>query len=349
MLRRHNSPTARGFAMPPEWAPHAATWLVWPKKPDTWPGLLDRIPPIYAQMVRALAEGEEVHVLVDDAPMETAARAVLREHRADAPSVVFHHIPTNDSWIRDAGPTFLKSRNGLQTLLLDWEYNSWGGKYPPFDLDNQIPRRLADLLGLPAVSPGVVLEGGSIDVNGAGVVLTTEQCLLNPNRNPHLSREQIEQILCDHLGVEKVLWLGDGIVGDDTDGHVDDLTRFVGERRVVTVVESDERDENFCPLRENRERLESMTDAQGRHLEIIDLPMPLPVIHEGQRTPASYANFYVGNAAVLVPTFDSGRRDEEAIATLRDCFPDRKAVDIRAVDLVWGLGAFHCLTQQQPR
>lgn len=343
------TPAEQGFVMPAEWEPHAATWLSWPKKEASWPGILDRIPPVYAQMIRALAEGEAIHLLVDGEEMERQARAVLRQHRADASNVHFHRIRTNDAWIRDYGPTFLKSRRSpSQTLLLDWGYNAWGGKYPPYDADDAVPRALAELLGLPCVTPGMILEGGSIDSDGAGLLLTTEACLLNPNRNPARTRAEIERTLCENLGVTKVLWLGDGIAGDDTDGHVDDLTRFVATGRAVTAVEHDERDENSVPLRENLERLRGMTDAAGRRLEVIELPMPLPVVFDGQRLPASYANFYIGNAAVLVPTYDSGRRDEMALGILRECFPDRRVAGIRSVDMVWGLGSFHCATQQQP-
>jgi agmatine deiminase len=232
-------------------------------------------------------------------------------------------------------------------LALDWIYNAWGGKYPPWDADDAVPPQVAAHLGLACVAPGMVLEGGSIDVNGRGTLLTTEACLLNPNRNPHLTRAQIEQYLRDYLGVVHVLWLGDGIVGDDTDGHIDDLARFVDPCTVVTVVEDDPADENHGLLRENYERLCRMTDQHGRPLRVLTLPMPAPVAYDGQRVPASYANFYICNAAVLVPTFNDPK-DRVALGTLAELFPDRDVVGIHAVDLVLGFGSIHCLTQQQP-
>jgi agmatine deiminase len=335
------------FRMPAEWEPHAATWVAWPHKRESWPGKFEPIPAVWAQMVKALAPGEEVRILVNDEAMERAARAELKRAAADAPSVLFHRIPTDDAWIRDHGPIFVKTPEG-RMVALDWLFTSWGGKYPPFDLDDATPQHVARALGVPCTRVDTVLEGGSIDVNGAGLLLTTEQCLLNPNRNPHLSRGEIERQLCRWLGARRVLWLGEGIEGDDTDGHVDDLARFVAPDTVVTIVERDETDFNHRPLRENRERLDSFTDLEGRRLRVIELPTPRPVFHAETRLPASYANFYIGNAAILVPTYDSPREDAEAIEILRSCFPGREVVGLRAVDMVWGLGAFHCATQQQP-
>ena len=259
--------------------------------------------------------------------------------------------PTNDAWCRDHGAIILTHRDGrgakAPRLAIDWDYNAWGNKYPPHDLDNLIPSRMADTLGIPCRKGGMILEGGSIDSNGGGVLLTTEGCLLNPNRNPDLSRDQIETRLLEMLGVEKVLWLGDGIVGDDTDGHVDDLTRFVGPRTVVTAIEDDPSDANFAPLRENLRRLEAMTDLNGRSLEIVPIPMPPPVVYEGQRLPASYANFYIANTVVLLPTYNHPN-DEIARSTLARFFPDREVIGLDCLDVIWGLGAFHCLTQQVP-
>jgi agmatine deiminase len=254
-------------------------------------------------------------------------------------------VPTNDAWMRDHGPTFV-TRPGA-TALIDWDFNAWGGKYPPWEDDDRVPRHLAALLDLPLFRPGIVLEGGSIDVNGRGTLLTTESCLLNPNRNPQLDRAAIERILCAYLGVRHVVWLGDGIVGDDTDGHIDDLSRFVGPGKIVTVVEDDPADENYGLLRDNLQRLRAARDQDGRPFEIVTLPMPAAVYHEETRLPASYANFYVGNAAVLVPTFGCAA-DAQALTILQGLFPTRRIVAINAVDLVWGLGAFHCITQQQP-
>lgn len=338
------------YSLPAEWEPHQATWLSWPHKDASWPGKLDVIQPVYAQMVAALARSEPVHINVNNAEMEQHARKLLKDVEAKG-EVYFHHFPTNDAWCRDHGAIIVKKRNpkpGESTLLAtDWDYNAWGNKYPPHDLDNRIPARMAEVLGIPTVKGGMVLEGGSIDCNGDGVILTSESCLLNPNRNPTMTRDQIEQRLIDLLGIEKILWLGDGIVGDDTDGHVDDMTRFVAPNVILTAVEDDENDDNHEPLTENLRRLETMTDKHGRPFEIVTLPMPQPVTYEDQRLPASYANFYIGNSVVLLPTY-GGPKDDQAKRILAELFPGREVVGIDCTDLIWGLGAFHCLTQQVP-
>ncbi|MEW6270588.1 MAG: agmatine deiminase family protein [Thermodesulfobacteriota bacterium] len=348
MTTSASSPRQLGYRWPAEWEPHDATWLAWPHKEASWPGKFEPVPKIFVEMVRALVPGERVEILVGDAVREEQVRVLLLDGGVPLERVGLHRIPTDDSWIRDHGPIFVVGRRPGELAALDWGYNAWGGKYPPWELDDQVPRHVAGLLGVPCFSPGMILEGGSIDGDGEGTLLTTEACLLNPNRNPQLSRDEIEARLRDFLGVERVLWLGDGIAGDDTDGHVDDLTRFVAPGVVVTVVEEDPRDENHHVLQDNLARLRTMRDARGRALEVVTLPMPSPVEHEGQRLPASYANFYVANAAVLAPTFGCAN-DERALETLRRLFPGRRVVGIRANDLVWGLGAFHCLTQQQPR
>jgi agmatine deiminase len=263
--------------------------------------------------------------------------------------VAFHEVPTDDAWIRDHGPVFLTRPvpAGDPLALVDWRYNAWGGKYPPWDQDDRVPGEIARILGVPVFEPGIVLEGGSIDVNGRGTLITTESCLLNPNRNPGLRRRDIEQVLRSTLGVSNVLWLGDGIAGDDTDGHVDDLARFVDPVTVVAAVESDPEDDNHAALADNLRRLESMSDEAGRRLRVVCLPMPRPVLHDGTRLPASYVNFYIANTVVLVPLFDDPA-DAEALAVLRSLFPGRRVVGIAATDLVLGLGAFHCVTQQGP-
>lgn len=335
--------------MPAEWEPHRATWLNWPHRESSWPGLLDRIPPIFADMVAAIAPGEEVHINVNDPAVKAEIDSLLGERGVPRDRVFLHLHPTDDAWCRDHGPIFLRgSREGHpEEALVDWGYNSWGGKYPPFDQDDAIPRLVSEALRVRRFVPGIVLEGGSIDVNGAGTVITTEACLLNPNRNPDLSRESIERFLADYLGATHILWLGEGIVGDDTDGHVDDLTRFVDPTTVVTVVEDDPQDDNYEPLQENLERLRGMTDQDGTPLRIVPMPMPPPVFHEGERLPASYANFYIANDAVLMPSYDP-IRDEIARARLAGLFPRRRIVPINSVELVWGLGSVHCLTQQWP-
>ncbi len=343
------TPAALGFHMPAEWEPHAATWLAWPHKEESWPGNFAPIPKVWVEMVRALAPHEHVNILVNDDSAAATVRALLHAAQVPVQAVSLHLIPTNDAWARDHGPTFITRRVDARSELaaIDWLYNAWGGKYPPWDLDDVVPQQIAPLLGIQLFEPGIVLEGGSIDVNGRGTLLTTEACLLNPNRNPQLSRAQIEQYLKDYLGIRHILWLGEGIVGDDTDGHIDDLARFVDPTTVVTVLEHNPRDENYDRLQANYERLRRMTDQDGRALRVLTLPMPEPVFYEGQRLPASYANFYIANGVVLVPVFNDPN-DAAALRTLQDVFPHRRIVGIQSRELVWGLGAFHCVTQQQP-
>ena len=342
-------PAELGYRMPAEWAPHRGTWLSWPHREDSWPGKFGPVPGVFAEIVRHLVQHEEVHINVRDQAFESGVRAVLRAARVPAGNVFFHHNPTNDAWCRDHGPCFIQRQGigGVEEAIVDWGYNAWGGKYPPFEDDDVIPSRVAAEFGLPVFHPGIVMEGGSLDVNGRGTLLTTESCLLNPNRNPALSRETIERVLRDFLGVTRVLWLGDGIEGDDTDGHVDDLTRFVNETTVVTVVESDPRDPNYKPLLENLQRLQAMTDQDGRPLDVLTLPMPPAMYQDGQRLPASYANFYIANGGVLLPAYHPPT-DELARDTLQRCFPTRRVVPVSSIDLVWGLGSFHCVTQQWP-
>jgi agmatine deiminase len=340
---------SKRYRMPAEWAPHQATWVSWPHNENSWPGKIEQIQPVYAQMIAALAESEPVHINVRDEAMAERVTALLQAAQADLSRITLHRFPTNDAWCRDHGAIFVYDESGPERKLVatDWGYNAWGNKYPPFDLDNQIPRRMAEFLGVDRVEGGMILEGGSIDTNGAGVLLTTEQCLLNENRNPDLTQEQIEQRLREVLGVEQILWLGDGIVGDDTDGHVDDITRFVAEDTILTAVEEDPSDENYAALQENLARLQQMTDQHGKPFKIITIPMPPAVIYQDQRLPASYANFYIGNSVVLVP-FYGHANDQRAAEIIQGCFPDRKVVGIDCRDIIWGLGAWHCLTQQVP-
>jgi agmatine deiminase len=344
-----STPAELGYRMPAEWEPHRGTWLSWPHKQASWPGKFPPVPAIFARMVRHLADHEEVHINVAGPALEEEVRRLLADTGGDTGNVFFHYHPTNDAWCRDHGPIFIQRQIGstVEEAVVDWGFNAWGGKYPPYDLDDLIPTRIAEELGLPVFHPGIIMEGGSIDVNGRGTLLTTEACLLNPNRNPELGRADIEDCLRGYLGVSHILWLGEGIAGDDTDGHVDDLTRFVDATTVVTVVEEDPADENYEPLQANLERLHGMTDQEGRALRVVTLPMPRALWHEGQRLPASYANFYIANGVVLLPTYDPSR-DGEATATLQHLFPDREVIGIDCTDLVWGLGAFHCVTQQWP-
>jgi agmatine deiminase len=346
-LTESATPAARGFRMPAEWSPHRATWLSWPHKEASWPGNFAPVLPVVAEMVRHLVTGEDVHINVSGDGMEQQARFVLSDAHVSTDNVFFHHHPTDDAWCRDHGPIFVQRDHSREQLILDWGYNAWGNKYPPYEHDDVIPSRIGAELEIPVEHPGMILEGGSIDVNGRGTLLTTEACLLNPNRNPLLSRQQIEARLRDNLGVTKILWLGDGIVGDDTDGHIDDLTRFVDERTVVTVAEGDPADDNYAPLQENLRRLREMTDQDGQPLRVEELPMPPALYFEGQRLPASYANFYVANRVVLLPGYDPAT-DAAAAAVLQRHFPSRRVVTIDCRQLIWGLGAFHCLTQQWP-
>lgn len=342
--------SARGYRMPAEWEPHAATWLSWPRREGiSFPGknAYDKAMPALAKMVHALADSEPVHINVCDSAHEEDVKRILSRVGASASHVTFHHIPTNEPWCRDHGPIFVTRREDPKLLALDWEYNAWGWKYPPFEDDDYVPTAIAEKLGLPVEYPGMVLEGGSIDVNGEGLLLTTRSCLLNQNRNPDLSQAQIGQKLRDWLGVKEILWLGDGIEGDDTDGHVDDITRFIGPSTVITAVEEDEHDPNFEPLQQNLDRLHTMRLADGEPLHVLTLPMPTRIMRDGQRLPASYANFYIANSIVLLPVFNE-HNDSWAVSALHEAFPNRRIVPIDCCELIWGLGAFHCLTQQQP-
>ncbi len=344
-MTNDETPAQLGYRMPAEWEPHAATWLSWPRREGiSFPDSYDRVVPTLRAMVAALLESEPVNINVSNGAHEAEVRAALEGLPNE--QLTYHEIPTNEPWCRDHGPIFLTREERPRLVVLDWDYNAWGGKYPPCDLDDVVPTRVAQELGLPVFYPRMILEGGSIDVNGTGALLTSESCLLNPNRNPTLSREQIERRLRDFLGVREILWLGDGIEGDDTDGHIDDLARFVSERTVVTVVERNQNDPNFVPLQENLERLRGLT-ISGDPLEILELPMPARIDREDLRLPASYANFYIANTSVLLPTF-ADPNDEIAANVLARAFPSRRIVPIDCRELIWGLGAFHCLTQQQP-
>ncbi len=346
--------------MPAEWEQHLACYLAWPHNRDTWPGKFEVIPPIYAEMVAKIARFEPVRLAVTDASQIDEVHAMIRDAarrtETEAPGpllpIDIFHLPTNDAWARDHGPIFVNSvanaaPAGPNQIALDWLFNSWGEKYGAFDLDDVVPQKLGRRFGFKVIEPGIVLEGGSIDVNGAGSLLTTESCLLNPNRNPSLSRAEIEDYLRTYLGVTNVLWLGDGIAGDDTDGHIDDLARFVAPDTIVTVVENDPADANYAVLRDNLERLRAMRDQDGRPFKIETLPMPPPVVYDNTRLPASYANFYIANRAVLMPRFMC-TQDNVAASTLSRLFPGRIVIGVPSTDLVWGLGSVHCLSQQHP-
>jgi agmatine deiminase len=349
------TPRTLGYRMPAEWEPHEATWIGWPHNLSDWPGRFAPIPWVYGEIVRKLTPGEVVRILVNSSEHEARARRVLQRVGADLSRVEFFHFPTDRGWTRDFGPIFLKRSAARRKIaIVRFRFNAWA-KYPDWRNDDMVPVRAARALRMPllparAGKRDFVLEGGSIDVNGRGTLLTTEECLLDQeiqSRNPGLGKREIEKALCENLGVRNILWLGKGIVGDDTHGHVDDLCRFVDPKTVVLCHEDNPTDPNYTALQENRERLEGMKLEDGSRIEVVPLPMPGPLVFDGQRLPASYANFYIANAAVLVPTFNDPK-DRMALGTLAELFPDRPVVGIHAVDLVWGLGTLHCLTQQQP-
>jgi agmatine deiminase len=345
-MKQQQTPAALGFRMPPEWHRHAATWLTWPKDPLTWPERVPQVEEIYLQIMAALAPHEIVNLLVDDEATEACVRERCQFEGRE--QVRFHRIPTVDSWIRDYGPNFLINERG-ELAYNDWIFNAWGDKYEKLKRDDGVPKRLENVLGVPRFEPGIVLEGGSIEVNGAGVVLTTEQCLLNPNRNPQLRRDEVETYLKNYLGVEQVLWLGEGIVGDDTDGHIDDIARFVAPDTIVCALEDDPTDANYELLQDNYRRLQHARDARGAAFRIETLPMPGIVggRAEADRLPASYANFYIANNVVLLPIFGHPN-DLRAADKLQHLMPERRVIPINAESLVWGMGTIHCLSQQQP-
>lgn len=341
-------PAEQGYYFPPEWHPHEATWLSWPHNADTWPNHLPTIYHNYVQFIKIISGGELVCINVKGPAMQRQAEEMLSRERVDLSRIRFYYHPTNDAWCRDHGPAFLVNASGKDKIIVDWDYNAWGEKYPPFDLDNAIPSKVAKALSMDIVKPGLVMEGGSVDFNGAGTLLTTSSCLLNPNRNPRLRPDEIEAALKNYYGVKQILWLKDGIEGDDTDGHIDDIARFVGEDKVVAVEEHDTNEANYGPLQKNLDALRSMQLWDGRSLQVHTVPMPKPQYREGQRLPVSYANFYICNAAVIVPLFEDPQ-DERALKTLQNLFRDRPVVGLDSRQIIGGLGSFHCLSQQEPR
>ncbi|MFP5042526.1 agmatine/peptidylarginine deiminase [Parasediminibacterium sp. JCM 36343] len=342
------TPKDLGYYFPAEWHKHTATWLSWPHKEASWPGKIDTIYAPYSQFIKVVSEGELVCINVENEAMKAFSAHHLMNAGVNMDHIKFYFHPTNDAWCRDHGPAFLINPNRPEKkAIVDWDYNAWGDKYPPYELDDVVPTLISRAYGIPVFHPGIVMEGGSVDFNGKGTILTTTACLLNENRNPHLGQAEIEKYLYDYYGAEQILWLGDGIVGDDTDGHIDDITRFVNEDTVVTVIEENKADDNYHLLQENLEALKKMRLLNGKQLNIIELPMPSPVEYEDQRLPASYANFYIANDVVAVPTYRD-KNDDKALSILTACFPDRKVVGIDSTDVIWGLGSWHCLSQQEP-
>jgi agmatine deiminase len=369
LIEPTKTPRQLGYRMPAEWEPHEATWLAWPHNPEDWPGKFAAIPWLYAEIVRLLAAHERVHLIVENAASEKCVRGMLYRAGVNLDQVSFHRWPTDRGWLRDSGPIFIR-KDGVRdakghVAMTNWRFNAWA-KYDDWHLDAKLPARIEKLLGLTSWQPLVqnengakhqnqdaekrcVLEGGSIDANGAGQLLTTEECLLSEvqRRNPGVSREQLERVFHDYLGIDQVIWLGRGIVGDDTHGHVDDIARFAAPDTIVAAIEPNTSDPNHAPLAENLARLKSARTLSGKQFNIVELPMPCPVVFRGQRLPASYANFYIANGLVLVPTFHDPN-DRIALNTLAKVFPDREVIGVHSMDLIWGLGALHCMTQQQP-
>ncbi|MFZ0394328.1 MAG: agmatine deiminase family protein [Terracidiphilus sp.] len=354
--RTQATPRELGYRMPAEWEPHLATWLAWPHNPEDWPGKFQPIPWLFAEIVRLIAAHERVQLIVQDAKEESRARSLLKRAGANLEQLSLYRWPTDRAWTRDSGPIFVLDGAG-QVAITDWRFNAWA-KYDDWHKDDLLPGFVAEALSMRAWQPVVdlpegprrlVLEGGSIDTNGDGVMLTTEECLLSEvqQRNPGVSREAMEQAFQDSLGIDQVIWLGRGVAGDDTHGHVDDISRFVGPETIVTAVEPDAGDANHEPLKENLARLKSARTPAGKQFTVVELPLPRPVVFRGQRLPASYANFYAANGLVLMPTFHDAR-DRVALQILSEVFPDREVIGIHSVDLIWGLGALHCMTQQQP-
>ena len=343
-----NTPKSAGYYFPAEFAPHTATWLSWPHKEARWQGKIDSIYPAYSEFIKHLSFSEDVCINVANKAMEVFATEHILKAGADMSRVKFFHHATNDAWCRDHGPAFLINPAAQQKkVIVDWGYNAWGDKYPPYDLDDVIPTLIGKHYDIPVYHPGIVMEGGSVEFNGKGTILTSTACLLNKNRNPRLNQAQIEEYLLEYYGMEQVLWVDEGIVGDDTDGHIDDTVRFVNEDTVLAVVEENKADENYELLQTNLKQLRQMRLLSGRQLNIVELPMPEAVIYDDQRLPASYANFYISNRYVIVPVFGS-KNEDQALSVIADCFKNREVIGINSVDIIWGLGSFHCLSQQEP-
>ena len=342
------SPKQRGFVFPAEWQPHRATWLSFPHTEASWSRERQELMmPAYLEFIKVISAGEKVCINAHNEVVKQAIQLRLLGAGIDINQIELPLHTTNDSWCRDHGPGFLVNPNTQERLVLNWGYNAWGGKYPPYDHDDLIPVAIAHYLGLEHVTPGIIMEGGSVEFNGAGTLLTSRACLLNKNRNPHLTQGQIEEYLGNFYGVNQVLWIEDGIVGDDTDGHIDDTVRFVNEDTVLAIVEENRQDDNYAILQHNLMELKQLRLLNGKPLNIVELPMPTPVVSDGLRLPASYANFYISNAAVIVPTFRCAN-DQRALDIIAACFSDRPTVGIDSTEVVWGLGSFHCLSQQEP-
>jgi agmatine deiminase len=346
----HQTPTSLGYTFPAEWEPHVGTWFSWPRPEGiSFPDKYHTVPESLARIFKVIAQRESVHINVPNRNYERIVKNELTQNGCPLTNIFFHHIKTNESWCRDHGPAFVVNRKKKKIAIVDWGFNAWGGKYPPYDDDDAVPTRIAEELKLPVSYPKIVMEGGSIDVNGAGTVLTTTDCLLNKNRNPSLTKSRIEQYLKDYYGQKHICWLTGGIDGDDTDGHIDDLARFISPTQIVIGMEDDPKDANYKTLKSARKQLEKLRDQDGKLFEIIEIPMPGVVEFDSQRLPATYVNFYFVNGALLVPTYRHKKNDKRAIEILQRHLPDHEVIGIDCVELIWGLGAIHCLSQQQPK
>lgn len=342
------TPRELGYHFPAEFAPHEATWLSWPHKEESWPGKIHNIYPAYSQFVKILTLSEKVRINVKDEQMKNFALSHLQLAGVDLSKVEFFFHPTNDAWCRDHGPAFLiNPHSDIKKVIVDWGYNAWGNKYPPYDLDDVVPTLIGQHFKIPVFNPGIVMEGGSVEFNGKGTVLTSTCCLLNKNRNSHLSQGEIEKYLSDYYGIDQILWVDEGIIGDDTDGHIDDTIRFINDDTVLTVVETKVHDENYELLQQNLKSLSKMRLLNGKQLNVVELPMPDEVVYDDMRLPASYANFYISNKHVIVPTYQCNK-DDKALEIISQCFPEREVVGIDSTEIIWGLGSFHCLSQQEP-
>ena len=341
------TPKELGYYFPAEWHKHESTWLSYPHNENSWPDKIHTIFPFYNLFIKELAKNEIVNINILNQKMLKNVEMELNLIEVNLSNIRFHSFPTNDAWCRDHGPAFVINKKENKKAIVDWEYNAWGGKYPS-ELDNKIPSLIAKELDLFTFNPGIIMEGGSVDFNGKGTLLTTTSCLLNENRNFNLNQADIEEKLINYYGVDNVIWLGDGIEGDDTDGHIDDITRFINEDTIITVIEENKRDKNYHPLQENLQLLTKARLENGKQMNIVELPMPDEVVWEDQRLPASYANFYIANESVIVPIFNS-KNDNKAIYILEECFKDRKIIGIDSTEIIWGLGSFHCLSQQEPK
>ena len=341
------TPKELGYYFPAEWHKHESTWLSYPHNENSWPDKIHTIFPFYNLFIKELAKNELVNINILNQKMLKNVEMELNLIEVNLSNIRFHSFPTNDAWCRDHGPAFVINKKENKKAIVDWEYNAWGGKYPS-ELDNKIPSLIAKELDLFTFNPGIIMEGGSVDFNGKGTLITTTSCLLNKNRNFNLNKAEIEEKLINYYGVDNVIWLGDGIEGDDTDGHIDDITRFINEDTIITVIEENKRDKNYHPLQENLKLLTKARLENGKQMNIVELPMPDEVVWEDQRLPASYANFYIANESVIVPIFNS-KNDNKAIYILEECFKDRKIIGIDSTEIIWGLGSFHCLSQQEPK